>query len=279
MNHGPNPWQQTQWDWRAAANFMCGGAGSGLLVFSALATRTTNTPWLLLLGLALVGTGLFCVWLEIGRPLRALNVFFNPRTSWMTREGGVAMLLMPAGLAAAYGITGFEWITCALALAFVYCQGRILMAAKGIPTWREPLIVPLIVATGIAEGGGLWLLLQSTQAMQLPWLLLLLGAALLARAMWWPLYRQRLQGSAAPSALAALDAMRAAWLAGSYLPLASIVAVAFGSIGGTPASALLATAGLLAAAVGAWFKFSLVTRAGFNQGYALLHLPVRGQRR
>ena len=24
---GPNPWQQTSWDWRAAGNFICGGAG------------------------------------------------------------------------------------------------------------------------------------------------------------------------------------------------------------------------------------------------------------
>ena len=37
-----------------------------------------------------------------------------------------------------------------------------MQAAKGIPAWREPLTVPLIVATGLAEGGGLWLLLAST---------------------------------------------------------------------------------------------------------------------
>ena len=36
-----------------------------------------------------------------------------------------------------------------------------LQAAKGIPAWREPLTVPLIVATGLAEGGGLWLLLAA----------------------------------------------------------------------------------------------------------------------
>ena len=36
MSYGPNPWQQTHWDWRAAGNFMCGGAGGGLIVFAAL---------------------------------------------------------------------------------------------------------------------------------------------------------------------------------------------------------------------------------------------------
>ena len=30
------------------------------------------------------------------------------------------------------------------------------------------------------------------------------------------------------------------------------------------------------AATGAWFKFTLITRAAFNQGFALARLPVRG---
>jgi phenylacetyl-CoA:acceptor oxidoreductase subunit 2 len=30
---------------------------------------------------------------------------------------------------------------------------------------------------------------------------------------------------------------------------------------------------------GAWFKFTLLTRGAFNQGFALVHLPVRGARR
>src|SRR5450631_3526182 len=152
MSFGPAPWQQTNWDWRAAGNFICGGAGAGLIVLAALsgAVEPAFTK-LVLAGLALVGLGLFCVWLEIGRPLRALHVFFNPRTSWMSREAIVATLLMPVAHVAATGLPGFEWLAAALALAFVYCQSRILNAAKGIPTWREPLLVPLIVLTGLAE--------------------------------------------------------------------------------------------------------------------------------
>jgi len=42
--------------------------------------------------------------------------------------------------------------------------------------------------------------------------------------------------------------------------------------------ALQGFAGLLAALGGATFKFMLITRAGFNQGFALTHLPVRGAR-
>ena len=37
-------------------------------------------------------------------------------------------------------------------------------------------------------------------------------------------------------------------------------------------------AGLAALAAGAWLKFALVTRASFNQGFSLPHLPVRGSR-
>ena len=37
MSFGPKPWHQQSWDARAAANFMAGGAGSGLIFFTALA--------------------------------------------------------------------------------------------------------------------------------------------------------------------------------------------------------------------------------------------------
>ena len=47
-----------------------------------------------------------------------------------------------------------------------------------------------------------------------------------------------------------------------------------------PRSAILASLVLAAAGLGVvWrFKFVLVTRAAFNQGFALPHLPVRGAR-
>jgi phenylacetyl-CoA:acceptor oxidoreductase subunit 2 len=280
VSYGPDPWQQTQWDWRAAANFICGGAGSGLLVFAALSGAAGAAPApMLLAGMALVGVGLLCVWLEIGRPWRALHVFFNPRTSWMTREGAVATLLMPAALAAVFGVPGSIWLAAVLALAFVYCQGRILRAAKGIPAWRDPLIVALIVTTGLAEGGGLWLLAQGGTALEQPLLLLAVAMPLLARALLWPVYRSRLAAHAAPRALAALDHAGRWWLAGSYLPLAALAAVASAPLAAAPATALLAVLGALIVAAGAWFKFTLITRAGFNQGFALKHLPVRGVRR
>ena len=56
---------------------------------------------------------------------------------------------------------------------------------------------------------------------------------------------------------------------------------AFGRRGGRhPHDRLVLTAaGLMALAGGAAFKFMLITRAAYNQGFALPHLPVRGARR
>ncbi len=280
MSFGPAPWQQKHWDWRAAGNFICGGAGTGLIVFAALsgAARPTFAA-LVLAGLALVGLGLFCVWLEIGRPLRALHVFFNPRTSWMTREAFAATLLFPIGLAAAAGLPGCAWVAAALALAFVYCQGRMLQGAKGIPAWREPLLSPLIVVTGLVEGAGLSFVIAPLDSEGTQPLLVLFGVLVLARALVWLAYRRRLATAAAPQAQVALDrAGRWLHVVGTLVPLALIAAIVASAASATQTPLIAAIAGLAAAAVGVYLKYTIVTRAGFNQGFALAHLPVRGAR-
>src|SRR4051794_33708871 len=93
---------QRNWDLRAAGNFIGGGAGAGLIITAALAAAS-GAPFRLALAIGLGGVlaGLSLVWLEIGKPWRALNVFFHPRTSWMTREAIVAGILVPAGVVGA----------------------------------------------------------------------------------------------------------------------------------------------------------------------------------
>ena len=277
MTHGPSPAQQTSWDARAAANFICGGAGAGLIAFTALARVDGQALTLLTLaGLALVAAGLLCVWHEIGRPLRALHVFFHPRTSWMSREAFVATLLFPAGLAAAARVPGFAWVAGVLALAFAVCQGRMLQSARGIPAWRQPLVAPLLVVTALVEGGGLLLVaspwIRASQA-----LLASFAGLVLLRVIVWLAYRGALGATLAPRALAALDAAgRALQLAGTFVPLLLVLLVAAGWSDGTAASAALALAGIAAAASGGYMKHALIVRAGFTQGFALAHLPVRG---
>jgi len=280
MSFGPNPWQQAHWDWRAAGNFMAGGAGAGLIIATAL-SGAGGRIWtaLLLAGVALVGVGLFCVWLEIGRPWRAMNVFRQPQRSWMSREAMVAALLFPLAAAAAFFWPALVWAAAALALAFVFCQSRMLTAARGIPAWRAPIVSPLVVATGLAEGMGLFVASAPARGIGVH-ALLALGALVLLRFALWIGYRHRALPALAPRARAALASpQRALLLAGTLLPLALLGgAFAFGT--GGPASVPLAVlGGLCATLAGSWLKFALITRAAFNQGFALNHLPVRGVRR
>ncbi len=248
-------WLQRHWDTRAALNFMLGGMGAGLMVASALAQNRAGA----LLALVLVAAGLGAVWLEIGKKLRAVNVFFNPFTSWMTRESFAAVVLFAlGGLALWRG--AFLPLAAAAALAFVYCQGRILRASKGIPAWRAPQVVLLIVSTGLAEGTGLALLFSAA-----PELLAWLALALILRAYAWMCYV-----AAAPSA-----ALEAPGKALAQLGTVGALAAALAALW-LPAAAPLA--GALALAPGLWLKYGLVTRAAFNQGFALPRAPVRGVR-
>ncbi len=261
--YGPRPWQQAHWDWRAATNFMLGGAGSGLIVAASLALPSPRTA--LLLGLLLVATGLGAVWLEIGRKLRAAHVLFNPFTSWMTRESYAAALLFAAG--AGFLALGLPWLEAAAALAalaFAWCQGRILRASKGIPAWRLPQVVALTVTTALAEGAGLALFFDASVPV-----IGLFALAVMARAIAWSGYWGALKQ---PAARAALEpAGRALMQAGTIAPLAL-------ALGALYLPQLALPAGLAVLLTGAWFKFLLVTRAALNQGFSLPQLPVRGVR-
>lgn len=267
---------QGHWDWRAAGNFMCGGAGAGLALFAALCAPESVMAPLVLAGMALVGLGLFFVWLEIGRPLRAVNVFVHLRTSWMSREALAAVVLFLLGVGL---VAGYRWRavpTALAALAFLYCQARILGAARGIPTWRHPLTPPLLVLTGLAEGLGLYWLLAAWSSPPLVQAVPL-AVLVVARMLLWRLWRVRLGADAALPALRAIDRNgRVLQWTGTAAPLA-LLALAAAS-GTTPLlqSVLLALAGLLAAAAGATLKFTLVTRTAYQHGYSLPRMPVRG---
>lgn len=281
---GVAPWAQQSWDVRAAANFMGGGAGVGLLAACALAgIAGTAIPVLPLVALLLIGAGLFCVWLEIGRPFRFLNVFLHPQSSWMTREAITALPLFCLGAFALVTPTPrlsalLTTLTAAVGLVFLYCQARILQAAKGIPAWREPAVVPLIIGTGLAEGAGFFLAVWSvyapremlTRGMAVA-LMLLLAFRLIA----WRRYRGALRHRGAPVGThAALERHRHLFEVATHL-----VPVGLATAGLlVPALTIPAfvIAGLLAFAGGWGLKYTLVVRAAFNQGFAIPRMPARG---
>ena len=147
---------------------------------------------------------------------------------------------------------------------FAYCQGRILHASKGIPAWRAPQVVALIVTSALAEGAGAALLFEIV-----PLALPFVGLALIARAFAWSRYRRSVSRERCAAALARPGTMLV--LLGTIVPLGLLLAVQADSRAALPAAILIV-------ATGWWFKRALLTRAAFNQGFSLPHLPVRGVR-
>lgn len=261
---------QENWDWRAAGNFMFGGTGSSLMFMTALIWFQQNPPFTVgLVALAFVGLGLFLVWLEIGRPWRFINVFFHPQTSWMTRESIVALFLF--GLAFLGVVLRVPWLV-GLAgltgLVFLYCQAQILKASKGIPSWREPAIVPLIIVTGLAEGTAIVLALAAAVATAPAWASYTLIVLLILRLLAWQRYLGNLSAQKTPPAtlqiLSRISAMQIG--VGNALPVVLVLLAL--ALPGLQTLLLIVTAALVAL-TGWHMKFTIVARASQNQGYAL----------
>ena len=229
---------QTNWDVRAALNFMCGGTGAGLMIAAAI-LGLPNTA--ILLALALIGCGLGAVWLELGKPFRAMHVFFNPFTSWMARESFAAVLLFALGLGT-FLMRELLFGAALAAVVFLYCQARMLHGGKVIPAWRAPETVMRLVTTGLAEGTGLALAFDSSGLA-----LALFTVAVIARAL-------------AGSGWLTIPAVLALVAIGAFMPYAA------------------AAGGLVVLVEGWQFKFALVTRKSHKQGFTLPRLPVRGTR-
>ena len=270
------PWLQQHWDWRAAANFIGGGTGSGLMVAASVSALFGAPIWpFALLALLFVAGGLSMVWTELGRPWRALNVIFHPQTSWMTREALLAPPLFLGGLAAAWYNSPLLGVAAAVfAAAFLYCQARMLNGGKGIPVWREPLSVSLLVSTGLVEGAGLMTVASAYLfPFVTPGVVNVMLLVIIARSIIWRAYRLALAGHAPQKANAVLQrAHTPLTLMGAIIPFSLVIV---GLLMPEISHLLYPLAGLSALVSGWMMKFIIVTRAAYNQGYALAHTPER----
>ena len=145
------------------------GAGYGLLfVLALLIAFGTLSPalWLGLIGFgisfALITTGLLSSFLHLGRPERAWRAFSQWRSSWLSREGVLAVLTyVPAGLLALL-FTFFapsRGLLIALGLASAICAvvtviatGMIYRSLKPIRAWYNAYVVPGYLVLGLATG-------------------------------------------------------------------------------------------------------------------------------
>ena len=155
------------------------GAGYGLLIWTALVAlyaRPGDAGGLLvcaLTGLVLATVGLLSSMLHLGKPARAWRAFSQWRTSWLSREGVMAVVTyIPALLLA--GMAWLEWLdpesvvfrssgptvavlvialaTIACALATVVCTAMIYASLKPIPAWRHRLVVPVYLVFALLGG-------------------------------------------------------------------------------------------------------------------------------
>ena len=271
-NRGVEPWHQQHWEWKAALNFMLGGAGTGLLA-SAVACGLAPADYLPvgLVALAMIATGLAALMFKIGRPMRFLYVLRQPQRSWMSREAWIAALFFPVTawalwFGSAPGIT----IATAIGLAFMFAQAKIVHEARGIPAWRHGRIVPFMLSTGLTEGAGVLVLLANAPSLHhaLRPAMLALVALIVVRQITWTIYLRGVREAGIPSR--ALDVLSRT---GRQLAIwGGVISLAL--IGGAAvieqAAGALAGLGALSALSAGWFvKLVLITRAGYNQGFAL----------
>lgn len=146
------------------------GAGYGLLIWLALARLTG--AWDLspivavgacLVALALVTAGLLSSTFHLGHPERAWRAMTQWRSSWLSREGVVAVLTYPAALVFTVGwfwdgisasqMTAAAAITLVLSLITVYCTSMIYASLKTIPRWSNGFVSPLYLIFALASGG------------------------------------------------------------------------------------------------------------------------------
>jgi DMSO reductase anchor subunit len=189
------------------------GAGLGLLAWLALFATLGLVPaerWLgftgFALAFALFTAGLLASTAHLGRPERAWRAFSQWRTSWLSREGVMAVATyVPAGLLGAGWVflestDGFFRVMAALtigcAVLTLLTTGMIYASLRTIRQWHQPLTTPIYIALGLASGAVLINLLLALFGQARPWTawLAVVGLAICAALKW--AYWLRIDGEA-----------------------------------------------------------------------------------
>jgi sulfite dehydrogenase (quinone) subunit SoeC len=152
------------------------GAGYGLLALAGLTGFShgrASSFWfgatVMVIGLALVSTGLLSSTFHLGRPERAWRAFSQWRSSWLSREGIVAVVTYAPALVFAAAWTGLaDSVTLVavsgIALAImcvitVFCTAKIYSTLTTIRQWHQVFTVPVYLAFALASGACLLLLI------------------------------------------------------------------------------------------------------------------------
>lgn len=182
------------------------GAGYGLLIWIALlgvlGLAPTGRGFAFLgfaLSLSLISAGLLSSSFHLGRPERAWRAFSQWRTSWLSREGVLAVAtFVPSGLLALIWIVAEQLggvgilmglTTVLLSLLTVYCTGMIYASLRTIRQWNLSIVPIIYIALALASGVVLFNLLAQLfdfSAAWCSWLaILVLSVALALKAIYW----------------------------------------------------------------------------------------------
>jgi sulfite dehydrogenase (quinone) subunit SoeC len=158
--------------------------------------------------LVLVTVGLLSSTFHLGRPERAWRAFSQWRSSWLSREGVVAVATYPIALlfAAAWAgqlpeafVAPLGLALCLCAAATVFCTGMIYAQLKTIPAWHTPLTVPAYMLFAVATGGLVLASLSLMFGRQQLFQMLLVSAVLLLLIVVKLLYWKRIDTNVLPT--------------------------------------------------------------------------------
>lgn len=150
------------------------GAGYGLIAILALyaasgdaASRGALALTALALAAVLVSAGLLSSTFHLGHPERAWRALTQWRSSWLSREGVLALAGYLPALAWAWQLwrgTGVDPVlplaSAALALATVYATAMIYASLKTVDAWHRGAVPLNYLLLALASGGLLWLALR-----------------------------------------------------------------------------------------------------------------------
>lgn len=128
--------------------------GLGMLQPEAFSTKVAHV-----LSLALIGGGLLSSTLHLGNPQRAWRALSQWRSSWLSREGVMALAtFVPLTAAAALALFAdrsslpLGLVGAAMAVATVYCTAMIYASLRTVEAWHTPLTPACYIAFSLAGG-------------------------------------------------------------------------------------------------------------------------------
>lgn len=172
------------------------------------------------LGFGMTAAGLVSSTFHLGHPERAWRAFSQWRSSWLSREGVLAVAtFMPSGLLAILWVffgqapVWLALVTLVLALATVSATAMIYASLKPVQRWSNGYVLPNYLLLGFASGA-LWLALVTAillpgfyATVMLDWTAIIgLGLAALGKAAYWH-FIDRSRSAATPESATGLGSI------------------------------------------------------------------------